>query len=109
MPTPPVAPQQPHATSHHGITRNDPYHWLRAANWQEVFEAPETLPADIRAYLEATHNLAEGAGAAADVAGRSTSCALESAASSGARSWPSRAAGATWVKTCSQGESWVSD
>ena len=53
MPTPPVAPQQPHATSHHGITRNDPYHWLRAANWQEVFEAPETLPADIRAYLEA--------------------------------------------------------
>jgi oligopeptidase B len=53
MPTPPVAPLEPHATTHHGVTRNDPYHWLRAANWQEVFEAPETLPADIRAYLEA--------------------------------------------------------
>jgi len=53
MPTPPVAPQHPHATTHHGITRNDPYHWLRAENWQEVFEAPETLPADIRAYLDA--------------------------------------------------------
>lgn len=53
MPTPPVAPQHPHATTHHGITRNDPYHWLRAANWQQVFEDPDTLPADIRAYLEA--------------------------------------------------------
>ncbi len=50
---PPVAPQKPVVSSHHGITRSDPYAWLRAANWQEVFEAPETLPADIRAYLEA--------------------------------------------------------
>ena len=37
----------------HGVTREDPYAWLRADNWQEVMQAPETLPADIRAYLEA--------------------------------------------------------
>lgn len=53
MPTPPVAPKQKHVTTHHGITREDPYHWLRAINWQEVFEAPETLAPEIRAYLEA--------------------------------------------------------
>ena len=53
MPTPPVAERRQHAATHHGITRQDPYHWLRADNWQEVMQAPETLPADIRAYLEA--------------------------------------------------------
>ena len=37
----------------HGVTRQDPYHWLRADNWQEVMQAPETLPGDIRQYLEA--------------------------------------------------------
>jgi oligopeptidase B len=37
----------------HGITRHDPYAWLRAGNWQEVMRAPDTLDADIRAYLEA--------------------------------------------------------
>jgi len=51
--TPPVAEKRPHAQTHHGVTRQDPYHWLRAENWQEVMQAPETLPADIRAYLEA--------------------------------------------------------
>jgi oligopeptidase B len=51
--TPPIAPQKPHFDVHHGITRSDPYHWLRAANWQEVFEAPETLDPEIRRYLEA--------------------------------------------------------
>ncbi len=53
MPTPPIAERRPHAVTQHGITREDPYHWLRADNWQEVMQAPETLPADIRAYLEA--------------------------------------------------------
>jgi len=52
-PLPPVAATRPHATTIHGVTRDDPYHWLRADNWQEVMQAPETLPADIRAYLEA--------------------------------------------------------
>jgi oligopeptidase B len=53
MSTPPLAERRPHAVTHHGITREDPWHWLRAENWQEVMQAPETLPADIRAYLEA--------------------------------------------------------
>ena len=51
--SPPVADRRDHLTTHHGVTRNDPYDWLRAANWQQVMERPETLPADIRAYLEA--------------------------------------------------------
>ena len=53
MPTPPVAERRPHAVTDHGITRQDPYHWLRADNWQEVMQEPSALPADIRAYLEA--------------------------------------------------------
>ena len=36
----------------HGVELNDPYAWLRADNWQEVMQAPETLPQDIRDYLE---------------------------------------------------------
>jgi oligopeptidase B len=52
-PTPPIADRRQHAISQHGITRQDPYAWLRADNWQEVMQAPETLPADIRNYLEA--------------------------------------------------------
>ncbi|HEY4203251.1 MAG TPA: S9 family peptidase [Devosiaceae bacterium] len=51
--TPPVAERRQHTATVHGITRQDPYDWLRAANWQEVMQAPETLPADIRAYLDA--------------------------------------------------------
>ncbi|KQU94130.1 S9 family peptidase [Devosia sp. Root105] len=53
MPTPPVAERRQHATTNHGITRQDPYHWLRADNWQEVMQDPSTLPADIRSYVEA--------------------------------------------------------
>jgi len=52
-PTPPVAERRQHAATVHSITRQDPFHWLRAENWQEVMHAPETLPADIRAYIEA--------------------------------------------------------
>ncbi|OEO32875.1 peptidase S9 [Devosia insulae DS-56] len=40
-------------TTNHGITRQDPYHWLRADNWQQVMQDPSTLPADIRGYVEA--------------------------------------------------------
>ena len=53
MPTPPIAERRPHRVTHHNITREDPYHWLRADNWQQVMQAPETLPGDIRTYLEA--------------------------------------------------------
>ncbi|HWA19972.1 MAG TPA: S9 family peptidase [Devosia sp.] len=51
--SPPAAERRQHAATHHGITRQDPYHWLRADNWQEVMQAPDTLAADIRAYLNA--------------------------------------------------------
>ncbi len=49
----PMARKIPHSTTNHGIALNDPYHWLRADNWQEVMVKPEVLPADIRTYLEA--------------------------------------------------------
>ena len=55
-PSPPVAERRQHAVTQHGVTRQDPYAWLRADNWQEVMQAPETLPADIRAYLEAENS-----------------------------------------------------
>src|SRR5882724_6173575 len=49
----PLAERRQHAVTQFGVTRDDPYSWLRAENWQEVMQAPETLPADIRGYLEA--------------------------------------------------------
>jgi oligopeptidase B len=52
-PVPPIAERRQHAVTHHGVTRQDPYHWLRADNWQAVMQAPETLAPDIRTYLEA--------------------------------------------------------
>jgi len=57
----PVAAQKPHAATHHGITRDDPYHWLRAENWQEVMRDPSVLDTDIRAYLEAENSYFEAA------------------------------------------------
>lgn len=51
--TPPKAAKKDHLTTHHGIERNDPYHWLRDDNWQQVMRDPEVLDKDIRAYLEA--------------------------------------------------------
>ena len=53
QPTPPLAERRQHAVTQFGVTRDDPYAWLRADNWQEVMQAPETLPEDIRSYLEA--------------------------------------------------------
>ncbi len=58
---PPRAERRPVTTVHHGITKTDDYAWLRAENWQEVMRAPETLAADIRAYLEAENAHAEAA------------------------------------------------
>ena len=49
----PIARKQPANDTRHGITRTDDYAWLRADNWQEVFQDPSLLDADIRAYLEA--------------------------------------------------------
>lgn len=58
-PKPPVATQKPHAATFHGITRDDPYNWLRADNWQEVMQAPDTLDSEIRDYLEAENKYFE--------------------------------------------------
>ena len=45
--TPPVAPQRPHSYTHHGITIEDPWRWLRAADYPTVDDE------DILAYLNA--------------------------------------------------------
>ncbi|MCZ4344832.1 S9 family peptidase [Devosia neptuniae] len=51
--TPPVAARKSHVVTFHNIERDDPYHWLRAPNWQEVMQKPETLDPEIRSYLDA--------------------------------------------------------
>lgn len=50
---PPVAPRKPVRITLHGVSREDPYAWLRADNWREVMRDPSVLDPDIRAYLEA--------------------------------------------------------
>ena len=50
---PPVAKRIDHEITQVGRTRNDPYHWLKDENWQEVMRDPSLLRADIREYLEA--------------------------------------------------------
>jgi oligopeptidase B len=55
----PVAPRVPVSATHHGITLEDDYAWLRADNWQEVMRKPETLAAGIRAHLEAENAYTE--------------------------------------------------
>jgi oligopeptidase B len=54
--SPPMAERRQHALTQHGVTRQDPYAWLRAENWQEVMQAPELLPGDVRQYLEAENS-----------------------------------------------------
>lgn len=49
---PPKAPRITHKEIYHGIFRDDPYHWLRASNWQDVFKNPNCLDPNIRHYLE---------------------------------------------------------
>ncbi len=53
FPSPPRADKRPSLQTWHGLEKRDDYAWLRAANWQEVMHKPETLPQDIRRYLEA--------------------------------------------------------
>ena len=50
---PPAALRKPATTRHHGVEREDPYAWLKAANWQEVMRSPDRLDPAIRAHLEA--------------------------------------------------------
>ncbi|UTO27741.1 S9 family peptidase [Bartonella harrusi] len=49
---PPKASKIAHSERHHGIYRDDPYHWLRASNWQDVFKNPSYLDENIRQHLE---------------------------------------------------------
>ena len=53
MITPPRARKEPVSSRWHGVELVDNYAWLRAENWQQVMREPETLPGDIRDYLEA--------------------------------------------------------
>ena len=48
----PLAAVKPSMTTLHGCVFRDDYAWLKAANWQDVLKRPETLGADIRAYLD---------------------------------------------------------
>jgi oligopeptidase B len=49
---PPIAEKRPRIETWHGHEKRDDYHWLKAANWQEVMHDPSLLPQDIRAVLE---------------------------------------------------------
>ncbi len=49
---PPKAEKRPRTEVWHGYEKRDDYHWLKAANWQEVMHDPSLLPRDIRAFLE---------------------------------------------------------
>ena len=46
-PKPPVAARKPHVSTRFGVTREDPYHWLRDPGYPEVKEK------EILGYLEA--------------------------------------------------------
>ena len=46
-PAPPKAATRPHSTTHHGVTVEDPYHWLKDEGY------PQVKDADVLAYLEA--------------------------------------------------------
>jgi oligopeptidase B len=58
-PKPPIAARKHYTSTFHNVTREDPYHWLRAPNWQEVMLKPQLLDAEIRAYLEAENSYFE--------------------------------------------------
>lgn len=49
----PCAARISHKATWHGVELDDPWHWLRAENWQEAMRDPSRLPEDIKAYLEA--------------------------------------------------------
>ena len=52
---PPTAEVRPHAYTHHGITVEDPYHWLKDDSYPTVDDA------DVLAYLEAENRYFEAA------------------------------------------------
>jgi oligopeptidase B len=54
IPTPPTAQQRPHRTERHGVTIEDPWHWLRDPKYPEVDDP------DVLAYLHAENDYFEG-------------------------------------------------
>ena len=58
-PAPPRAAQKPRTAAVHGETLSDPWHWLRAPNWNEVLDDPQKLPPEIRSLLEAENRYCE--------------------------------------------------
>lgn len=59
-PTPPRAATRQHAITTHGQTRQDPYFWMRADNWQEVMQDPSLLDPAIKSYLDEENAWFEG-------------------------------------------------
>ena len=53
LPVPPVAEQRPHSSTYHGVTIDDPWHWLRDPGYPQV-EDPDVL-----AYLTAENEYFE--------------------------------------------------
>ncbi|MEM9840651.1 MAG: S9 family peptidase [Pseudomonadota bacterium] len=49
----PIAEKREHLINQHGEVRDDPYHWMRDDNWQEVLRDPTVLRDDVREHLEA--------------------------------------------------------
>ncbi|MDD9333546.1 MAG: S9 family peptidase, partial [Bartonella sp.] len=49
---PPKAPKIIHKEIQHGIYREDPYHWLRASNWQDFLKKTSCLDEKIQHHLE---------------------------------------------------------
>ena len=50
LPTPPKAEQRPYSYERHGVTVEDPWHWLRDPKYPEVEDA------DVLAYLHAEND-----------------------------------------------------
>src|SRR5215213_6520730 len=54
LPSPPVAEQRPYSYDRHGVTVEDPWHWLRDPKYPEVSDP------DVLAYLHAENDYFEG-------------------------------------------------
>ena len=57
----PRAEQHVLARTFHGVSLNDEFDWLKAANWREVMRDPLKLDSAIRAYLQAENDYCERA------------------------------------------------
>lgn len=57
--SPPHAEEKPITTLRHGVEDIDPFHWLRADNWQEVMRKPDRLDKTIQHYLDAENSYLE--------------------------------------------------